>query len=143
MGSASPDDVPFLANPTRMLPQSGETGGRVDSNPSPDFSGERNHQSWLLNDDPGVADENNPNYRLVKSEPNAPQGANALIEHYIEQAITAVSNGDKVTAAQMAGAAKTLISMVIVQAKKGNNPTAGIQKMEAYNATVAKIEASV
>ena len=142
MGNATPEEAPFMANPRRGAPAQPQAGGQVDFNPSPDMGGERNHQVWLLEDDPGIAREDDPNYRLVKPAPGAPQGPNALIEHYIEQGITALSNNDRVVCAQMLGAAKTLISMGMVQAKKANDASR-IQKMDDYTATVGKVESSL
>jgi len=134
------DEIPFIADPKRMAQLAAKSpNGSSDWNPSP-TTGERRHEATLLDDSPGVAREDDPKYRLPKLA-NVP-GGNALIEHYIEAAISALGNGDKVGAAQQVSAAKTLVMMVRVQAEKTKNqPT--LQKMDNYLKSVSQIETTI
>lgn len=130
------DDVPFIANPRRVAPVN---QADMDFNPSPTFGDDRRHQSWVL-DDGGNRKENDPNYRLV-STPTVP-GGNALVDHYIEEAITKLGNGDKVGASQQISGAKTLVMMVKVQAERVKNQQI-IGKMDDYLKTIANIETTI
>lgn len=138
----SSEDIPFLANPRKAMPAQPGAGGRVDYNPSPTYGEDRNHQSWILDDDPGIAKENDPRYRLVKPDPGAPNSPNQLLDYYINNAIDSIANGDKVVASQMAGAAKTLINMVKMKAEKSKDAVM-LQKLETYTKTVAQIEQTI
>jgi hypothetical protein len=141
-GKPQDDDVPFLMNPRRAMPAQPGAGGNIDFNPSPTYGEERNHQVWLLDDDPGIAKENDPRYRLVKPDPGTPNSPNQLLDYYIGNAIDSIANGDKVAASQMVGAAKTLIDMVKVRAVKAKNEVM-LQKLKTYSETVAKIEQTI
>ena len=138
----SQEDVPFLMNPRRAMPAQPGVGGNIDYNPSPTYGEDRNHQAWLLDDDPGIARENDPRYRLVKPDPGAPNSPNQLLDFYINSAIDGIANGDKIVASQMVGAAKTLINMVKVNAEKSRNAVM-LQKLETYTKTVAQIELTI
>jgi hypothetical protein len=137
----SQDDVPFLARP-RQVPAQPGAGGNLDFNPSPDPMSGRNYATALLDDDPGIAKENDPRYRLVKPDPGAPNSPNQLLDFYINKAIDAIGTGDKVTASQMVGAAKTLVTMVKVNAEKVKNVPM-LQKLEPYDKTIAQIEKTI
>jgi len=137
------DEQPFIADPYRMMQAAAARApAQNDFNPSPDFGGERRHQSSLL-DDPGInkAIEDNPAYKLPKMAP-MPAGGNALIEHYLEEAMTGLGNGDKVHASQMVMAAKTLVMMVRVQAERTKNELV-LAKMKTYLETCAKVEQTI
>lgn len=136
------DEVPFLANPRRAMPAQAGVAMQIDYNPSPNVMGDRNYQSAILDDDPGIAKENDPRYRLVKPEPGAPNAPNQLLDYYINSAIDAIGNSNKVVAGQMIGAAKTLVTMVKVNAEKTNNAVM-LQKLETYGATIAQIEKTI
>jgi hypothetical protein len=137
----SQDDVPFLARP-RQVPAQPGAGGNLDFNPSPDPMSGRNYATALLDDDPGIAKENDSRYRLVKPDPGAPNSPNQLLDFYINKAIDAIGTGDKVTASQMVGAAKTLVTMVKVNAEKVKNVPM-LQKLEPYDKTIAQIEKTI
>jgi hypothetical protein len=138
-GENGPEEKPFLANPGRIARAGVES---IDFNPSPLMGEDRRHESTLV-DDAGInkAVEDNPAYRLPKMRP-MPAGGNALVEHYLEQAITALGNSDKITANDMLLSAKTLVNMIKMQAEKMKDEITK-RKMVDYLATCSKVEKAI